>query len=103
MLARRLAVDGPVLAMPRSRTVTLVVTVDVSSLGVPSVGTLAVLVTVPAVVVLTTKLMGPNEAPTARVPTLQVTTLVAASKVQGAPTLTKVVVAGRVSVHVALG
>src|SRR3954447_15549356 len=51
---------------------TLVVTVDVSSPGVLSVGTLAVLVTVPVWVVLTRMKIGPKVWPTARVPTLQV-------------------------------
>src|SRR2546430_726967 len=103
MLSPRFTLAGPVLTIARSSSVTLVVTVDVSSVGVPSVGTLAVLVTVPVWVVFTSKEIGPTDWPGVRVPTLQVTTLVLVSKVRGAPALTNVVVAGRVSVQVALG
>src|SRR3954470_20702621 len=106
MLLPRVTVAGPVLTTLRSRTgtgVTLVGTVEVSSPGVPSVGTVAVLVTVPSWVVLTTKVIGPADAPTARVPTLQVTVLRSAPSTHGLPTLTKVVPVGRTSVMVEFG
>src|SRR4051812_33901278 len=75
MLSPRFTDVGPVFRIFRSRTggvPTVVVTVEVSSPGVLSVGTLAVLVTVPVWVVLTLMKIGPKVCPTVRVPTLQV-------------------------------
>src|SRR4051812_24549505 len=107
MLSPNVTDAGPVLTTLRSRTgtaVTSVVTVEVSSPGVLSVGTLAVLVTVPSAVVLTTKGIGADEAPTARLPTLQVIEVTGLPLVtHGAVALTNVVVAGMASVIVVLG
>src|SRR3954454_11610507 len=107
MLSPRFTDVGPVLRIFRSRTggvPTVVVTVDVSSPGVLSVGTLAVLVTVPVWVVLTRMKIGPKVWPTARVPTLQVMDVTGLPVVTHGPvTLTKVTFAGMASVKVALG
>src|SRR3954451_3434957 len=105
MLSPRFTDVGPVFRIFRSRTggvPTVVVTVEVSSPGVLSVGTLAVLVTVPACVVLTTKVIAADEAPGCRVPTLQLIDDTGLPLVtHGAVALTKVVVAGMLSVIVA--
>src|SRR5437667_189975 len=77
-----------------------VTTVDVSSAGVRSVGTLAVLVTVPMAVGCTLMVTGPLDAPGASVPTLHV--IVGATNVHAGAD-TKVVPLGRLSVKVALG
>src|SRR3954468_12572723 len=93
---------GPCLRMARSGggATTLVITVDVSSPGVWSVGTLAVLVTVPTAVGRTVTMTGAAVAPGASVPTLHV--IAGVTNVQ-AGAETKVVPAGRLSVKVALG
>src|SRR3954447_6340751 len=107
MLSPRFTDVGPVFRIFRSRTgggPTVVVTVEVSSPGVLSVGTLAVLVTVPVWVVLTLMKIGPKVCPTVRVPTLQVMEVTGLPFVtQGPVTLTNVTFAGIVSVNVAFG
>src|SRR3954467_14412718 len=105
MLSPSVTVAGPVLRILRSRTgasVTVVVTVEVSSPGVSSVGTFAVLVTVPTLVGWTLTVIAALVAPGASVPTLQV--IVVTVLVQlGVVAETNVVLAGMSSVNVALG
>src|SRR4051812_5665207 len=105
MLSPRVTADGPVLRIFKSKTgstPTVVVTVDVSSPGVSSPGTLAVLMTVPTLVGWTLTVMAALVAPGASVPTLQV--IVVAVLVQfGVVAETNVVSAGMSSVKVALG
>src|SRR5436190_1152088 len=104
MLSPRFALAGPVLTIERSRTLTLVITVDVSSPGVESVGTLAVLVTVPAWVVLTTSLTVAETWPGVSVPMLQVTSVLLTSVVHwGLVALFPYTPLVRASVQVALG
>src|SRR5438034_1184134 len=82
---------------------TIVVTVDVSSLGVGVGGTLAVLTTVPTLVGWTVMLTALLVAPTARLPTAHVMLVPFAPRAQPMPSATSVVSAGSSSVKVALG
>src|SRR5437763_1552797 len=93
---------GPCLRMARSGggATTLVITVDVSSVGVRSVGTLAVLVTVPTACGRTVTVTGAAVAPARSVPTLHV--MARATNVQ-AGAETNVVPVGTLSMKVALG
>src|SRR5947208_2513694 len=80
--------------------ITWVNTVDVSSFGVLSWGTLAVLVTVPTAVGWTVTVTGAALAPGASVPTLH---LILGARNEHAGADTNVVLAGTSSVKVALG
>src|SRR5256885_27106 len=104
MLSPSLTVAGPVFLMPRSRRVTLAVTVVVSSGGERAAGSLGVVVGGRIFVVLTTMVMAGETRPRVRVPTLQVTRVLATSVVHcGLVALTNVVPAGTGSVKVAFG
>src|SRR4051812_13010942 len=103
MLSPSTTCVGASFKMPTSTTgpgFTVVCTVDVLSPGVSSSGvTTPVLSTVPTAVVLTVNVKV-LLAPTARSPALQVKVVVPA---QPAPSDTRVVVAGRLSVTTTLG
>src|SRR2546421_7307650 len=95
-------VAGPCLRMARSGggATTWVVTVEVSSFGVWSWGTLAVLVTVPTAFGWTVTVTGAALAPGASVPTLH---LIWGARNEHPGADTNVVLAGTSSVKVTLG
>src|SRR3954447_19006309 len=96
-------VAGPVLSMDRSFLVTVVVTEELSSIGVSEGGPRAVLVTVPVAIALTVMTLEMAlAAPGWMVPTLQMTFLAMLSKAHGASTLWNWKRLGITSVQVAL-